>query len=57
MSTAASIKQALLTAKSIAYTESGASRPGIDRMFDQLGIAGQLKGKSHLTAAGAAPRR
>lgn len=55
VSTAASIKQALLNAKSIAYTESGASRPGIDRMFDQLGIAGQLKTKSHLTAAGAAP--
>lgn len=55
VSTAASIKQALLNAKSIAYTESGASRPGIDRMFDQLGIAGQMKTKSHLTAAGAAP--
>jgi molybdate transport system substrate-binding protein len=53
--TATSIKQALLAAKSIAYTESGASRPGIDRMFDRLGIAGQLKTKSHLTAAGAAP--
>ena len=53
--TAASIKQALLNAKSIAYTESGASRPGIDRMFDRLGIAGQMRTKSHLTAAGAAP--
>lgn len=53
--TAAGIKQALLNAKSIAYTESGASRPGIDRMFEQLGIAGQLHTKSHLTAAGAAP--
>ena len=53
--TAASIKQALLSAKSVAYTESGASRPGIDRMFERLGIAGQLKAKSHLTAAGAAP--
>ncbi len=51
----ASIKQALLNAKSIAYTESGASRPGIDRMFERLGIAGQLHTKSHLTAAGAAP--
>ena len=55
VSTAASIKQALLNAKSIAYTESGASRPGIDRMFDRLGIAGQMRTKSHLTAAGAAP--
>ncbi len=53
--TAASIKQALLNAKSIAYTENGASRPGIDRMFERLGIAGQLHTKSHLTAAGAAP--
>jgi molybdate transport system substrate-binding protein len=53
--TAAGIKQALLDAKSIAYTESGASRPGIDKMFERLGIAGQLKAKSHLTAAGAAP--
>jgi molybdate transport system substrate-binding protein len=53
--TAAGIKQALLNAKSIAYTEAGASRPGIDRMFERLGIAGQLAAKSHLTAAGAAP--
>ena len=53
--TAASIKGALLNAKSIAYTESGASRPGIDRMFERLGIAAQLHTKSHLTAAGAAP--
>ena len=53
--TAASIKQSLLKAKSIAYTEAGASRPGIDRMFEQLGIASQLHTKSHLTAAGAAP--
>ena len=28
---------------------------GIDRMFEQLGIASQLHTKSHLTAAGAAP--
>ena len=53
--TAASIKQALLNAKSIAYTGNGASRPGIDRMFERLGIAGQLHTKAHLTAAGAAP--
>jgi len=53
--TAVSIKQALLNAKSIAYTGNGASRPGIDRMFERLGIVGQLHTKSHLTAAGAAP--
>jgi molybdate transport system substrate-binding protein len=52
---AASMKQTLLNAKSIAYTEAGASRPGIDRMFEQLGIASQLHTKAHLTAAGAAP--
>jgi len=55
VTTAAGIKQALLNAKSIAYTEAGASRPGIDRMFERLGIAGQLHTKSHLTPAGAAP--
>ena len=53
--TAVSMKQALLNAKAIAYTANGASRPGIDRMFERLGIAGQLQSKSHLTAAGAAP--
>src|SRR5262245_51595272 len=55
VATAAGIKQALLNAKSIAYTESGASRPGIDKMFERLGIASQMKAKAHLTAAGAAP--
>jgi molybdate transport system substrate-binding protein len=55
VATAASIKQALLHAKSIAYTGNGASRPAIDKMFEQLGIAGELKAKSHLTPAGAAP--
>ena len=53
--TAASIKQALMDAKAIAYTGNGASRPAVDRMFDRLGIASQLQSKSHLTAAGAAP--
>ena len=55
VATAATIKQALLQAKSIAYTGNGASRPAIDKMFERLGIAGDLKAKSHLTAAGAAP--
>jgi molybdate transport system substrate-binding protein len=53
--TAASIKQALMDAKAIAYTGNGASRPAVDRMFERLGIARQLRSKSHLTAAGAAP--
>ena len=55
ITTAAGIKQTLLNATSIAYTGNGASRPAIDKMFERLGIAGQLKAKSHLTAAGAAP--
>lgn len=53
--TAASIKQSLLAAKSIAYTGNGASRPAIDKMIARLGIAKELQAKSHLTAAGAAP--
>jgi molybdate transport system substrate-binding protein len=53
--TAASIKQALLNAKAIAYTGNGASRPAIDMMIERLGIAKELQPKSHLTAAGAAP--
>jgi len=53
--TAAAIKQALLSAKAIAYTGNGASRPAIDTMIERLGIAKQMQAKSHLTAAGAAP--
>ena len=53
--TAAAIKQALLNARSIAYTGNGASRPAIDTMLQRLGIAKQMQAKSHLTAAGAAP--
>jgi len=53
--TAAAVKQALLNAKAIAYTGNGASRPAIDKMIEQLGIAKQMQAKSHLTAAGAAP--
>ena len=53
--TAATLKQALLNAKAIAYTGNGASRPAIDKMIEQLGIARQMQAKSHLTAAGAAP--
>jgi molybdate transport system substrate-binding protein len=55
VSTADAIKGSLLAAKAIAYTGNGASRPAIDRMFERLGIAKQIQGKSHLTAAGAAP--
>ena len=53
--TATGIKQTLLSAKAIAYTGNGASRPAIDKMIERLGIAKELQPKSHLTAAGAAP--
>ena len=46
--TAAEIKQALLDAKSVAYAADGASRPHIERMFERLGIASEMKGKSLL---------
>ena len=53
--TATGIKQTLLSAKAIAYTGNGASRPAIDKMIERLGIAKEMQPKSHLTAAGAAP--
>jgi len=53
--TAASLKQALLNAKSIAYTGNGATRPYIDKMFSALGIASQMQAKTHFTPAGLAP--
>lgn len=53
--TAASLKQALLSAKSIAYTGNGATRPYIDKMFATLGITSQMQAKTHLTVAGQAP--
>ena len=53
--TAASIKQALLNAKAIAYTRDGASRPPIDKMFATLGIAAAMEPKAHLTGPGQAP--
>jgi len=53
--TAASLKQALLNAKAIAYTANGASRPAVDRMIERLGIVKEMQAKSHLTGAGAAP--
>jgi len=44
-----SIRQALLNAKSIAYAADGASRPTVERMFDRLGIAADLKPRLVLT--------
>lgn len=46
--TAAEIKQALQDAKSVAYAADGASRPHIERMFERLGIAAEMKAKSLL---------
>ena len=42
---AAEMKQALLSARSVTYAADGASRPHIERMFEQLGIAAEMKGK------------
>lgn len=49
ISTPEAMKQALLKAKSIAYAKDGASRPTIEKMFDRLGIATDLKSKLVLT--------
>lgn len=46
--TAAQVKQALLSAKGIAYAGNGASRPTIEAMFATLGIADAVKPKSFL---------
>jgi len=48
VSTAAAVKASLLAAPSVTYASDGASRPSIERMFDQLGIAAQMKPKVHL---------
>jgi molybdate transport system substrate-binding protein len=47
-SSAADVKQALLSAKGIAYAGNGASRPTIEAMFAKLGVADAVKGKSFL---------
>jgi len=46
--TAAQVKQALLSAKGIAYAVNGASRPTIEAMFATLGITDAVKAKSFL---------
>jgi molybdate transport system substrate-binding protein len=53
--TAAAVKQAMLNAKSVAYTREGASRPGIDKMFATLGIASAIAPKANLTGPGQSP--
>ena len=57
VATSAAIKQTLLRAKSVAFTADGASRATIDKMFESLGIAKEMDGKTYLEAAGQAPLR
>ena len=42
------IKQALLAARSVSYAQDGASRVHIERMFERLGIAAEMKAKTLL---------
>jgi molybdate transport system substrate-binding protein len=51
------LKKFLLAAKSIIFTENGASRPTIDKMFEKLGIAAALKPKIQLVGPGIASER
>ena len=53
--TAASFKQTLLNAKSVAFTGNGATRPLIDKMFDTMGITKEMTAKSNLTPPAQAP--
>lgn len=46
--TADAIKQTLLAAHSVTYAQDGASRVHIERMFEQLGIAAEMKQKTLL---------
>src|SRR5262249_36493518 len=39
------MKQTLLSAKAITYAEDGASRPHIEKMFNELGITDKMKPK------------
>jgi len=47
--TSEAMKQTLLSATNITYGEEGASRPAIDKMIRELGIADSLKTKTSLT--------
>jgi molybdate transport system substrate-binding protein len=50
--TTAALKEAVLRATSITYTRDGASRPQVDKMFENLGISAALQPKIKLLAAG-----
>ena len=54
ISTVAAFKKALLDAKSITYPQDGASRGYLEKMFERLGIASQVKPKIIL-APGSGP--
>lgn len=53
--TGEALKQFLLNAKSITYTENGASRPFIDAMLRKMGIEAALKSRTMLEPPGRAP--
>lgn len=48
ITTPAALKAALLAARSVTYAADGASRPHIERMFERLGIAAEMKAKTLL---------
>lgn len=45
---AAALEQAFLAARSVTFAREGASRPHIERMFERLGIAEQMRAKTLL---------
>lgn len=47
--TPAALKQTLQNAKSVTFAEAGASRTYLNKMFQQFGIADEMKGKTVLT--------
>ena len=53
--TATDLKQALVKAKSVAYTGNGATRPAIEKMFDAMNITDAMKAKVNLTPPNSAP--
>jgi len=55
IATGDALKQTLLKAKSITYTENGASRVYIDAMLKKMGIADQVKAKTMLEPPGRSP--
>jgi molybdate transport system substrate-binding protein len=45
---AEALKQTFLAVRSVTYAQDGASRPHIERMFERLGIAAEMKAKTLL---------